>query len=194
MLGLIGIIIRKLLNNLDSQLFLYINNLPHNFVADFIFLFIHNLTKDGLIYFILAVYFLLTKRQAMMNMVTLATISGFTTYILNDLVLKNIFKRPRPFEVLSQINYVPPAPDSFSMPSGQSAVAFALLTIICLTVPNKKLQIGFGLFTLFVSFDRIYLGHHYPSDVLIGALVGMSVSYIMFSLRKSIFLFGRKID
>lgn len=172
---------------LDSQAFLYINNLQHNFIADFVFVLIHNLTRQGLIYFI-AVVFLLMRRDAPTRLlVTLAMISGFATYIVNDLILKNIFQRTRPLYVLSQTEFVSVPPDSYSMPSGQAAVAFAVFTMVWLVLPSKILKIGFLIFALLVAFDRIYLGHHYPSDVFVGAVVGVIISSVIYRYRKSIF-------
>ncbi len=107
-----------------------------------------------------------------------------TTYLI-----KSIVKRKRPYlalqNVYSKKNNSPT--DDYSFPSGHTTAAFALATSLTLRYNDQPLLIGgLYLYALSVGYGRIYLGVHYPGDVLAGALVGAGTSAIIFSLRKEI--------
>ncbi len=103
--------------------------------------------------------------------------------------LKNIVRRKRPFEVLSNVNYDKSKflLDRYSFPSGHSSMSFAMATSLTLRYPDKPILItGMYLYSTVISLGRIYLGVHYPSDVLAGMLIGSGSAVIVHSLRKEI--------
>lgn len=105
------------------------------------------------------------------------------------LALKNIVKRERPFKVLDNVYYKKDnsPTDEYSFPSSHTATAFSMATSLTLRYTDKPILIA-GAFTYaaIVSYGRIYLGVHYPSDVLAGAVIGAGSSALIFSLRKEI--------
>jgi undecaprenyl-diphosphatase len=76
------------------------------------------------------------------------------------------------------VTLVSTPPPSYSFPSGQTAVAFAVATLFFLLKSRPRERWLAGGFALLVAWDRMYTGHHYPSDVLGGAAVGTAVSYV----------------
>ncbi|MBU3158232.1 phosphatase PAP2 family protein [Clostridium frigoris] len=102
-------------------------------------------------------------------------ITGFT-----NLVLKNIIKRPRPngIQLIEAHGY--------SFPSGHSSISTAICIVfiyfIIKRIKNKKtgyLISGFVLiYLILVGFSRVYVGDHYPSDVLGGWAIAIIWSYI----------------
>ncbi|WP_100657691.1 phosphatase PAP2 family protein [Alteromonas flava] len=94
------------------------------------------------------------------------------------LLLKKWLKRPRPADLLSDFNaHIKPA-DKFSLPSGHTAAAFLMATILSYFYPPIA-----GLAILWaglIGLSRVLLGVHYPSDILAGAVLGTSVG--LFSL------------
>jgi membrane-associated phospholipid phosphatase len=102
---------------------------------------------------------------------------------------KNIIKRERPFAVLSNVHYNKSKflLDRYSFPSGHSAISFSMATSLTLRYPDKPILItGLYLYSTVVSLGRIYLGVHYPSDMLAGMLIGSGSAVIIHSLRKEI--------
>lgn len=100
--------------------------------------------------------------------------------LLFTLVFYLLAMRPRPQEV-RLILQSPPLP---SFPSGHAATAFAAATVLLLGLPLRKgqrkstrwLQMSAVLVgATLIGYSRIYLGHHYPSDVLAGVVVGCAV-------------------
>ena len=66
------------------------------------------------------------------------------------------------------------SPSTYSFPSGHATVSFACATVLALAVPRLRLPL-FALATL-ISFSRVYVGVHYPFDVLAGAALGVAIA------------------
>jgi len=66
-------------------------------------------------------------------------------------------------------------PHTSSFPSGHATVAFACATMLALAVPRLR----WPLFTLaaLIAFSRVYVGVHYPLDVLVGAILGVGIGF-----------------
>lgn len=89
-------------------------------------------------------------------------------------VLKNIIiKRERPSAALEDVHTMHlDSADKYSMPSGHATAAFAIATALTLRYPKPYVYIPAYAWAAFVAYGRIYLGLHYPSDVLAGAILG----------------------
>ena len=124
------------------------------------------------------------ENSAVLNMLSEAT----STIV--SFGLKIIVKRPRPYTVLKNVMLRKgdlTFADPYSFPSGHSATAFSFATSLTLRYPDKPVLIsGLYAYALAVSLGRIYLGVHYPSDVLSGMLIGTGSAILIFSLRKEI--------
>ncbi len=104
--------------------------------------------------------------------------------LLTTLLLKEIVGRPRPFETLADVRVKHRwSAGGFSFPSGHTAGAFSIATILSLRYPRPSVLVPVLTWALMVGYSRIYLGVHYPSDVAGGALVGTVVALAMWQLR-----------
>lgn len=117
--------------------------------------------------------------------VFLASVGG---WLLNDM-LKEVFARPRP-EVVPHLREVM----SLSFPSGHaltSAAVFLTLGALLMRVAQSRLAKFYCMFiamlaTLLVGATRVYLGVHYPTDVLAGWLIGASWALFCWLLERSL--------
>lgn len=87
-------------------------------------------------------------------------------------ILKLAFRRRRPFQVLDGYESLTPAPRDDSFPSGHTASVFAFLTAMLPLGP--AVAAALATWAAVVSFSRYYLGVHFPSDILVGALIGVA--------------------
>jgi undecaprenyl-diphosphatase len=97
-------------------------------------------------------------------------------FVTVDLVLKPTFARSRPVSVRAYegARAVPPLPRSLSFPSGHTAAAFGAAVSMSRMWPQGR--VVWWLLALLMGYSRIYVGHHYPLDVVGGAIVGVLVA------------------
>jgi membrane-associated phospholipid phosphatase len=102
--------------------------------------------------------------------------------------IKNIAKRPRPFETLSNVNHKNVSfKDKYSFPSGHTSTAFTMATTFALRYPKyPQVYVPMFLWGLAVGYGRVYWGMHYPSDILGGAVLGSLTAVSIYSLRSEI--------
>jgi membrane-associated phospholipid phosphatase len=109
---------------------------------------------------------------------------------------KQIFKRERPFVTLDNVHhnkYNSPT-DRYSFPSGHTATTFSMATSLILRYPDKPVIITVSyLYAAIIGYGRIFLGVHYPSDVLGGMLIGSGSAALIYSFRKEIIDFKNNL-
>ena len=115
--------------------------------------------------------FLYFTRPQIAGSFLLAALLAFAIELPLYKILKNQIKRDRPCEVVSGVHQRVSPSDQFSFPSGHTAAAFVIATLISFFLP--VLAIPVFTWALLVGFSRIYLGVHYPSDILAGLVVGI---------------------
>jgi undecaprenyl-diphosphatase len=101
--------------------------------------------------------------------------------------IKEIVARPRPFETLEgvQVKHQWSAV-GHSFPSGHSSQAFVIATVISLSYHDPAVTIPLFLWAGAIGYGRVYLGVHYPTDVLGGMIIGVAGGFAAWSLRKEI--------
>jgi len=98
--------------------------------------------------------------------------------------LKSLTKRERPYLAYPDLVYSKAASSGYSFPSGHTSAAFATATSLSLAFPKWYVIAPSFLYASSVGYSRVYLGIHYPSDVLAGALVGAGSSLLTWKLQK----------
>lgn len=168
--------------NIDKNIILAINdNLNTNDFLVKIFTFITHLSDGGAIWIAIGLY-LLCRKQTRQGGVLLLLGLAVASIIGND-ILKHIFERQRPFITLGLTPFIK-APHSFSFPSGHSLVSFAGATIIFYI--NKKWGILAYILAMLTGLSRVILMVHYPTDVILGSIIGIISSAIIIVLFKKI--------
>ena len=141
--------------------------------------FITHLGDTAFIWIAMAAVFFVFKRTRMTGLQVLAALLG--SLLINNLILKNFIARVRPYEVVGGLALLIEKQPDWSFPSGHSASSFAAATVIFLNHPRT----GWPALVLaaLIAFSRLYVGVHYPTDVLFGALSGILTRTAVFRLR-----------
>lgn len=101
-----------------------------------------------------------------------------------DVIINLFYFHPRPFAV-QDVNLLVEPSSSSSMPSGHTLRAFALAQAVYFG--HRKLGIAAYILALLVGFSRIWVGVHWPSDVIAGILVGTIAAFTVKFISEKIF-------
>ncbi len=155
----------------DEAGFHLINGSLRNPIFDLLMPFVSNKWNFAIPVAVLLIYVLLFRpRRA-----RLVVIFAIAVILLTDAtshILKDLFQRPRPFHPLGDATHLV----SFSFPSNHASNMFALATFLSYNYSRSGL-LCFPLAAL-VGYSRIYVGSHYPFDVLGGALWGVLIGLL----------------
>ena len=105
---------------------------------------------------------------------------------ITNLLIKNAVARPRPFDTYTQIIPLITRPKDYSFPSGHTCASFAV-ALVCLRMLPGKWGILPVVLAGMIAFSRLYLGVHYPGDVLAGFLVALLTSTVACRLMRRTF-------
>lgn len=153
----------------DENLFLQIFQTTGRKYIDLFFRWISH-SADGYLYFPLLIFILLFD-STNGSVIFYSSLIAFALELPLYKIIKNTVKRSRPFEKINGIRFLIVPPDQFSFPSGHTAAAFIMATIIGSFHP--EMQILLWSWASLVGFSRIYLGVHFPSDIIMGFFLGI---------------------
>lgn len=159
---------------LDTRLFLAINGLPHPRLANQAMGSLTKVMNAGMGWILaLACAAVLDRRQGLRALRQVPPPLWIATMAV-EYPIKYYFRRQRPFISLVQAIAVGKKPGTFSFPSGHSAAAFAGAWLLTRHYP--RLAPLWYTVAVLTGFSRIYLGAHYPGDVLSGAVTGTAMA------------------
>ena len=166
---------------------------------------ITTLGDEGILFIAVGIILLITKKYRKIGFAIL--VSLVVMLVCNNFVLKEIFARERPFNLFATFpekyaewggeaaRYVYPdlvkAPHSYSFPSGHTSSAFAAGVAVLLL--NRKFGIPATVFAFVMGFTRIYVGVHYTTDVISGAIVGVIYAIAGVIIAKYLFPIADKL-
>ncbi|WP_174493323.1 phosphatase PAP2 family protein [Acinetobacter sp. Marseille-Q1623] len=161
--------------DLDLKGCLYLNNLSH---VQHIAVFFKVISRfgDGTFWYLMLFIVWLNKGLLYglkLLYVVLSALIGTGIYK----ILKHKTVRPRPYQVHQVIRLGERPLDHFSFPSGHTL--HAVMTTVVLGYIQPVLLLIMMPFTILVALSRMVLGLHYPSDVIVGALIGATVASLI---------------
>ena len=159
----------KYFSKLDQDILLYVQNNLRSAKTDDVMKFITNLSDGGFIWLIISITLIISKKHRKTGFAMACTIAF--GLIITNAIVKNTIQRMRPFMLIEELAALIPHPSDWSFPSGH-----ATSSIGCGLIMLKHLHKTLGLTGLtlgiLISASRVYLGVHYPSDVIAGAVAG----------------------
>jgi undecaprenyl-diphosphatase len=162
------------LHALDAEIYMAVNDGPHPGVLDSLAWALALVATGGWIWVVGAlVAYLIRVPQSLQAVKRLLPSVVVTTWLI-EYPIKAYFRRRRPFVRIVQALVIGKKPGSWSFPSGHTASSFASAWILSSVWPRRA-PVFFGIAGA-VGFSRIYLGAHYPGDVMSGAVFGMLLS------------------
>lgn len=153
--------------------FRILDGIQETFKSGFLDWFLPKVTmlgEKGWIYIVIAVVFLLIPRYRKWGWsLAFGLLFGL---VFGNLIIKNAVGRVRPYDRISDFTLLVEPLTDFSFPSGHTMAAFEFLAVVCCMPVNRVYKLLAVLFSLVMAFSRLYLYVHFPSDVLMGAILG----------------------
>ena len=178
-----------LINN--TELFYAINGISSPFL-DWLMPIISDFGNLIVWFFICAILFLFGGEKG--KKVAILAILALILSSIAVGVLKYVVAEPRPFVTLENVKLLTDDALGYytSFPSGHTSGSFAFAVVVGLkykikTLRNLRLIYPLLIFAMLVGFSRIYIGVHYPLDVLVGAIIGIICAIIVLKSENKIF-------
>jgi len=144
--------------------------IPRNAFLDSFFLALTKLVGSyGQLWLILGIVLLLFKKTRKTGAAVI--VSFIAVFIVGQVFLKGLFSRMRPCQIDQTFPMLIQSPTSNSFPSTHTGFSFGGATAIYKN--HKKAGIAALIFAALVGFSRLYLFVHFPTDVLVGMIVGI---------------------
>lgn len=164
---------------IDGNILLWIQEYVRNDFLTPIMRFITSLGNAGFIWIAIALLCLCFKKTRKTGTLVLCALLG--SLVVNNLIIKNLVGRIRPYEVIEGLNIVINKQIETSFPSGHTASSFAAGVMLFLTCP-KKYGIPALILAFLIGISRLYVGVHYPTDVLGGIISGTLIAVCIWQI------------
>ena len=165
----------------DIEIFRLINS---SWTAPFLDSFMVYVTSKmnflGVIIIAAVLIWIMGKRQDRLGLIILVVVVLLSDFASNT--FKHIFERIRPCNALEGVSLLVGCGGSFSMPSGHATNIFAAMGF--LSARYRRFWPAFIFIAVIVAYSRVYVGVHFPSDVIAGAFLGGSIALVFFSAER----------
>lgn len=161
---------------IDTRLFLAVNGMPHPPLLNRLMVGLTDIMNAGFGWVLLLLALkIVGGRRGRRALYQVLPPLWFATMSV-EFPIKHYFRRRRPFYDIVEAIAVGKKPGGYSFPSGHSAAAFAGALLMSRQFPRLK-ALWYAIAAL-TGFSRIYLGAHYPGDVISGALAGTAIAEV----------------
>ena len=165
--------IAQALSGVDVQVFYFFNRTCRCSFLDEALQYITQLSSSRVLFLAAVIMLLVNKRN--IRAFGILLLAGITLSYYSSHILKDLFMRARPFMAMPDAVAVV-GTGGYSFPSGHATSAFMAAFILSSCF---KRWILFFFLAVVVGLSRVYLGVHYPADVLAGAVLGTIIGYLL---------------
>lgn len=159
-----------IIQQLDEQALVWIAENVRNAVLDPFMKLYTQLGNTGMLFIVLGVLMLFFKPTRRAGLSALcAMLIGL---IVVNFTIKPLVSRPRPWLVIENFVNLVEEHDPNSFPSGHTNAAFAFALAVCMSAPRRWMKVTAVCMAAVMGLSRLYVGVHFPSDVLAGAVIG----------------------
>ena len=173
----------EILQQIDENILLFIQEYIRLDWMDGFWKTITHLGDGGIFWIILALILLIPKKTRGAGISALLAL-GIGALITN-VAIKNIVARIRPYDTITELVLLIERQHDFSFPSGHTCASFAAAYALYRTLP-RKWGIACIILAALIALSRLYVGVHYPSDVLGGLAVGLFAGWAGWKLQEKI--------
>lgn len=167
----------SLLQHLDCNILLAIQAMRMDWLTP-IMVFVSTIGNAGLVWIFLGITLSVIPKTRKLGFLALASLLG--CFLINNILLKNLAARPRPYTQLPDLSLLVPYPKDYSFPSGHACSSFAVAGSLWHSGRTwNLLRIPALVLAILISLSRLYVGVHYPSDVIVGAMIGLIGSAVI---------------
>jgi len=188
----------------DAGFLIYIQEHLRSEILTPLMTFITHSGDKGILWIVLCIILVLIPRSRSFGLIAGTSIA--VEFLFNNIILKNLVARQRPYEAVEGLINIIEDQTDYSFPSGHSgasfAVAGALFIIALLGVPGlnekgiiikQKTSVKYRFFAVLlliyaalIAFSRLYVGVHYPTDVIGGIILGAATSFLAYFMYQLI--------
>ena len=168
---------------LDGNILLWIQEYLRNDFFTMFWKFITGFGDGGYFWLAVSIAMLFFKKTRKTGIVSLCSIA--LCFLVTNLCLKNWIARPRPYTQIEELTILIEPLKSYSIPSGHTANSFAIAFIYYRMLP-KKWGVAAIVLAALIGFSRLYLGVHYPTDVLGGLLIAWICSTLVYYIYQKV--------
>lgn len=153
----------------EGQILLFIQEFLRFDWLSPVVVFLTKLGNGGLIWIVFATFLLCFKKYRKTG--TAMAVALMLGFVITNLLLKNLVMRVRPYDAIAALQPLL-REGSWSFPSGHSTSAVAAGYVMYRKLP-RYIGIPAIVFAVIICLSRLYVGVHYPTDVICGALIGL---------------------
>ncbi len=164
---------------LDGQILLWIQEYVRQDWMNGFWTAITRLGDGGWFWIVLSLVLLCFKRTRKAGAAGLLALA--IGALITNVALKNLVARIRPYEVVDGLVCLIEKQKDFSFPSGHTCASFAAAAVYYRTLP-KRYGVSALVLAALIALSRLYVGVHYPTDILVGLVVGLFAAWAALKL------------
>lgn len=181
----------EFLINLDGNILLWIQEYIRQDWMEGFWKGITMLGDSGWFWIALSLLLMVPRQTRWIGITSLAAI--VIGALITNVTLKNLVARTRPYEIVEGLVLLIEKQRDYSFPSGHTCASFAAAGVYWRMLP-KKFGIPLVILAAMIAFSRLYVGVHYPTDVLAGLLIGLFAAWAARHMQKYVRSHRKKVE